>query len=101
MMRLPEKSEGSVQPTTLMKGIEGYPRWVLDDDLEAARSPAARRLDVGLAELIQQVGAHDSCEARGAVGADDDHRHPEVLEEVYEFSEAPRSVNVLSRVETA
>ena len=78
----------------LMNGLRGDPHRVLEDGAQLRQPLGARRHDVGLAQLVEQVGAQDAHQLRGAGGAEDERRHPQVLAQVPEARQAPRRVQV-------
>ena len=46
-------------------------------------------LDIGLAHLVQQIGAEGLEQAGGAAESDDQQRNPEVTEHVHKFGPRP------------
>ena len=81
-IRLPENSCGRYQPMVLTSGLKREPHRVAQHQPPFRQALGARRHHVGLVQLVQQVGAHDAREPRGAGDAEDERRQPEMLEQI-------------------
>jgi hypothetical protein len=80
---------GSVKPTSVEVRVR------------RPASQAYASLAASLAQLVEQVGAHDADEIGGAGQAQDKGRKDQVLEQVADLGQAPGSILVLSGEEAA
>ena len=89
MMMLPETSERQQVADGAGERVERDAHRVFQDHPALRQAPGARGHDVGPAQLVEQVGAHDADELRGAGQRQDQHRHRQVLQQIPTFAQAP------------
>ena len=65
-MMLPDTTYGKEIGDAAGEGVERGAHRIFHDDAHLGKAFGARGHDVGLAQLVEQVGAHDADELRGA-----------------------------------
>ncbi len=81
--------------------IERGAHRVFQDDARLGQALGARRHDIGLAQLVEQIRAHDADELRRAGDGEDEGGQRQVLQEVPELREAPRRELEIGREQPA
>ncbi len=92
----PETRAGRIQPSVEMSGLSATRTGYFRISRNSEQALCARGDHVGLEELVEQVRAQDADERGEAGGADDEHRQPEMREEVEELREARQGSSTMS-----
>ena len=92
---------GQGVPDRAGERVESDPHRVLPDGPPLGETLGAGRHDVRLAQLVEQVGAHDADRLGHAGDAENDRRHRQVFEHVGQLRPAPGRVDILRGEEPA
>ena len=91
----PEMTEGSRRADVGDERVERHAQRVLAERPERRQALGLGGGDIGLLQLVQEVGAQPADHAGGARGADHQHRHPQMLEHREELAPAHRLIEIL------
>ena len=97
----PDTMLGSNHPTVLMRGIQGHAHRILENQSDRVHALGPCRLHIFLRDLVQQIAPHDSDESGSSFGADDDHRNPQMGQQIGTFSQGPGGLLVAGGEQTA